>query len=98
MHVLDIWHTSYRLLIKYLPSNEDMSLQEVENVGSAWEALAMMHGSSMDGDGFSAIKMTLSSLSFANTGIASLDSLSLYQCSCTCCESLSHCLQIVPKC
>ena len=36
MHVLDIWPTYYRILIKCLPSDEDMSLQELENVGRAW--------------------------------------------------------------
>ena len=78
MHVLDIWYTSYRLLTKYLPSNEEVSLLEAENVGGAWVAHAMMCGPCMDSDNFSAIKMTLSSLSLANTGIPLLDSLSLY--------------------
>ena len=42
--VLDIWYIRYRLLIKYLFSNEEASLLKVENVGSALVALAMMHG------------------------------------------------------
>ena len=78
MHVLDIWPTSYRILVKYLSSNEDMLLQELENVGRDWVALMMMHGPCTNGDGFSAIKITLSSLSLANIGIPSLDLLSLY--------------------
>ena len=49
--VLDILPTSYRILIKYLLSNDDMSLQELGNVGRAWLALAMMCGPCMDGDG-----------------------------------------------
>ena len=52
IHVLEIWHTSHRLLIKHLPSNEDMSLQKLGNVGRAWLALAMMCGPCMDGAGF----------------------------------------------
>ena len=78
MHVLDIWHTHNRILIKYLPSDEDVSLQELKNVGMAWVALAMMHGLCTDDDGFSTIKITLSSLSLAKTGIPSLDSWLLY--------------------
>ena len=33
MCILDIWHTGYRLLIRYIPSDEDVSLDDVENVG-----------------------------------------------------------------
>ena len=48
-----------------------MSLEEVKNVGRALEALTMMQSPSIDGDGFPAIKITLSSLSLTNTGIIS---------------------------
>ena len=78
MHVQDIWPIGYRLLIRYLPSDEDVSLEEVENVGMVWVALGMMNGPCTAGDVLSAIKMTLSSLSLTNTGIPSLNSLSLY--------------------
>ena len=73
------WNTGYRLLIRFLPSEEDMSPGEVENVGRAWVALWMMHGPCMAGDGLSIIKMTVSSLSLINTGNPSLDALLLYQ-------------------
>ena len=75
-----------------------MSLEEVENLGRVYVALGMMHGPCMADDGLSAIKMTLSSLSLAKTGDPSLVSSSLYQWSCTCCESLSYSLYIIPKC
>ena len=52
-------------------------LQELENVGRAWLVLAVMQGLLTDGDSFSTIQMTLSSLSPTKTGIPSLDSLSL---------------------
>ena len=66
------------MLIKYLPSDEEVSLEEVENVGRAWVVIGMMHGPCIAGDGLSTIKMTLSSLSLAKTGIPSLNPLSLY--------------------
>ena len=86
------------MLVKYLPNNEDVSLWELENVGKAWLALAIIPGPCTNGDGFSTVKMTLSSLSLANTGIPSLDSLLLYQHCCTCSESVYHSIYIVPKC
>ena len=66
------------MLIKYLPMDEEMLLQELENVGRTWAALIMMYGPCTDGVYFSATKMTLSLLSLSSTGISSLDSLPLY--------------------
>ena len=86
------------MLINYLPRDENVSLQEVENVGRTWVALVMMCSLWMHGDGFSATKMTFSSLSLAKTGIPSLDPLLLYPCSPCCCKSVSHSLHIVPIC
>ena len=73
MHTLDIWHTGYRFCIKHLPSDGKVSLEEVGNVGKAWVALAMVCGPCTDSVGFSTIKLMLSSLSIANTGIPPLD-------------------------
>ena len=85
-------------MYKHLPPNEEVSLEEFENVGRQWVALVMIYGPCMDGGGFFTRKMTLSSTSLANTGNPLLDSFSLYQCSCTCCESVSHGLHIVAEC
>ena len=52
MYVLGIWPTSYRTLVKYLPSHKDMSLQELENVGRDWVALVIMHGPCTNSDSF----------------------------------------------
>ena len=50
MQVLYKRHRANLLLIKYLPRDEDVSLQEFEKVGKAWVALMMMHGPCMDGE------------------------------------------------
>ena len=44
------------MLVKHLPSDEEVSLEEVENEVGAWVALAMIHGPCMEGDGFSTYK------------------------------------------
>ena len=97
MHAFHKRHRGNTLLIKYLSRDEDLSLLELEKVGRAWVAPVLMHGPCMDGDGFVTTKMTFSSLSLANAGILSLDSMTRYQCSCSCCESVSNGLHIVAK-
>ena len=39
MHVLGKCRTDYRLLITYLPISDELSLEEVENVGRVWVIL-----------------------------------------------------------
>ena len=72
--------------------NEEVSLSELEKVGSLWAALVMMPQPYMVDAGFSTTNMTLSSLSPAKMGI-----LSLLLSHCSSCDSLPHGLHIVAK-
>ena len=70
-----------------------MSLAELEYVGRAPAlALPTTQGHSIDGEGFLAMNIMLSSLSLANTGIPSLTLLS--HC-CSSSDSMSHGLHMV---
>ena len=60
MQVLGKWTTVHRFLITYLPSNDDMSLEEAKNVGWAWFTLERKNHLWMTGDCLSPVKMTLS--------------------------------------
>ena len=52
--------------------------RNLKKVGRALVALTMICGPCTDGDSFFTNKTTLSSMSLANTGIPSLDSLLMY--------------------
>ena len=61
MHVLDKCRTGFRLLTTYLPIVEEVSLEEIENVGRVWVTLGKKCHLQMAGDSLSPIMITLSS-------------------------------------
>ena len=82
-----------KIVSQYSPRDEEVSLAELEKVGRAHMlALPTTWGGCIDGKGFLATNIMLSSLSLANTGIPSLALLS--HC-CSSSDSMSHGLHMV---
>ena len=88
--IYDNYIDEKKIVSQYSPRDEEVSLAKLEKVGRRpGLALCRTRGSSIDGEGFLATNIMLSSLLLANTGIPLLTLLSLVVLLLTLCPMVS---------